>query len=374
MEDINAWQFGLVIVAGYLGAGIFQFPRELVDFAGPDALWAYLLLAAFFLGLFWLYLNVAEINPDRSFGSVLQSLLTPFVGWPIQAVRIGIHWILAMFVLANFGQVMHTFFLPSTPAWAVESALAGTAMYMVWFGTATFARTLETILLPTALGSILIGLLVAPRMREIWAVLPVGHLAVRPILAGAYHSAYIFVGFETLGQVYGHVRVDARKAAKRNAYIVFAVSVFLYGYGYAVTIGTEGPSALSRMQWPPVSALRLANLHGFFISKLGLLVVVLWGLLALAFVGARYWCVAQNLAENPDRELKVGRYHLMLVLAGATSGVGAQPLGNVNRLVHIFQTMGLPFMMVYLIVVPVTILSVHYLTRWRRSQKAQSSG
>lgn len=374
MEDINAWQFGLVVVAGYLGAGIFQFPRELVDFAGPDALWAYLLLAAFFLGLFWLYLNVADIHPDRTFGFVLRSLLTPFIGWPIQAIRIGIHWILSMFVLANFGQVIHTFFLPSTPVWAVESALAGTAMYMAWFGTATFARALETILLPTALGSMVIGLLVAPRMREFWAVLPVGHLAVGPILAGAYHSAYIFVGFETLGQVYGHVRVDARKAAKRNAYIVFAISVFFYGYGYAVTIGAEGPSSLSRLQWPPVSALRLANLHGFFISKLGLLVVVLWGLLALVFVGARYWCVAQNLAERPNRELKVGQYHLMLILTSVTSVVGAQSLGNVNRLVHIFQTMALPFMMVYLIVVPVAILSVHYLTGGHQSQKAQSSG
>lgn len=345
----------------------------MVDFAGPDALWAYLVLVAGFLGLFWLYLNVSEINPDRSFAALLRSLLTPYIGWPIQAIRIGIHWMLAMFVIANLGQVMHTFFLPSTPAWAVESALAGTAMYMTWFGTATFARTLETILLPTLLGSIVIGLLVVTRMRDSWAILPVGHLAIGPTLSGAYHSAYIFVGFETLGQVYGHVRVDRRKTARRNAYGAFGISALMYLYGYIVTIGTEGPSALARMQWPPISALRLANLQGFFISKLGLLVVVLWGLLALAFVGARYWCVAQNLAESPRRDIKVGRYHLMLALTAVTSVAGAQPLGNVVTLVHIFQSIGLPVTMVYLIVVPITILSVHYLTRGRRTPKAPSS-
>lgn len=361
------------MIAGYLGGGIFQFPRELVDFAGPDAGWAYLALAAYFLGLVWIYIQIAEIAPDRAFSSVINTVLTPVVGWPVQTVRLGLHLVLGIIVTANFGQVMHTFFLTSTPTWAIEASLVATGLYMAWYGTAAFARTLETILLPTLLGSVTIGILVISRMQESWAILPVGHLAIGPTLAGAYHSAYIFVGFETLAQAYGHVRVDRRKAARRNAYLVYGATVMLFAYGYAVTIGTEGPAALATLQWPPVSALRLANLHGFFISKLGLLVVVLWGLLALSFIGARLWCIGQNLAERPDRHIETTRYHVVLVLTAIATWSGAQALNNVVMLVHDFQVWGLPFVMIYLTSAPILLLSVARLTRGRRTAKAQSS-
>ncbi len=352
---------------GYLGLGIFQFPRELVDFAGPDAGWAFLLICLGFLGLLMLFLKVAAIDPDHALGYTLRRLLSPMVGWPLDAFRIVLHFMLAVLVVANFGQVMRSFFLIGTPAWAIEAVLVATSLYTAWYGTAVLARTIEAIFVPTLIGSIAIGALVVHQLRFRWAILPTGHLAVTPTLLAAYHSAYIFIGFEVLAQAYGHVRVDRRPAARRWLFILFATTVVFFAFGYVVTMGTEGPSALATMQWPPVSALRLANISGFFISKLGLLVVVLWGLFAMAFISIRFWCLAHDVGAKTYRVVPPTRYHGALIGVAVVVFAGAQGFRTVVGVVHVFQTWGLPIMMGYLVGLPALLLPA----AWWRDRRAE---
>lgn len=370
MDDINGWQFALAVVGGYLGGGIFQFPRELVDFAGPNAAWAYLGILALYTLLFWLFLHMARIDPARSVGATLRRVLTPVLGWPIQGIRLGLHFMLAVLVMANFGEVMRTFFLIGTPAWAIEAVLATVACYMAWYGTAVLARTLEALFVPTVIGSMVIGLLVVSRLRFSWALMPVGHLALAPVLAGTYHSAYIFIGFEVLVQLYGHVRVDRRQAAHRWLWALFGATAIFFAFGCVVAIGTEGPSALQEMQWPPVSALRLATISGFFISKLGLVVVVLWGIFAMAFVAMRLWCLAHLLVERENREVSVTWYHVAVIALSIAAWSVATTFHTVVGLVHFFQTWGLPVMMGYLVGLPILVLPVAW---WRRRRVRRAS-
>jgi spore germination protein KB len=351
------------VVASYLGGGIFQFPRELATFGGPDAGWSYLLLTAGYFALIYVFLKIAAIDPTHSFGRVTSDLLTPVLGLPIRWFRIVVHLLLAVVVVANFGQVLRTYFLMGTPQWALEGALVATALYTAWYGTAVLGRTLETGFVPTLLASLLIGLLVIGRMRFAWAILPTWHVALEPTLLGAYHSAYIFIGFEMVVQLYRHVRYDERQAAVRWALGLYTATAGFFAFGFVLVMGTEGPDALVQAQWPPVSALRLANLRGFFINKLGLLVVVVWGLFTMGFVAVRFWCLSHDLTETSDGRVTPLYYHLALVGTALTTLLISQLLSNVVVLVHLFQVWGLPIIVGYLVLMPILILPAAWLRR-----------
>lgn len=373
MDDINAWQFAVVVMASYLGGGLFQFPRELIDFAGPDAEWAYLLLSAVFFGILWLFLEIAAIDPDHSFAFLVNRLLTPLVGWPLQIFRIGLYWGLTVITLANFGAVMETFFLPSTPPFAIETVLAATALYVGWYGTAVLARTIETIFMPTLLGSLAIGLLLTPHFRYAWALVPSVHLASPTVLAGAYHSAYLYIGFEMVVQLYSRVRPERRQAARRWALGMFLLSVGFFGFGYVVSVAVSSPSGIASMQWPPVSALRMATLSGFFVNKLGLLVVVLWGLFSLAFIAVRFWAIAHAVAESANHQIATRRYHIVALATALTTLLGAHLISNVVILVNLLQVYGLPLFVSYLIGLPLLLLlanRVRLVFRHRRRRPA----
>lgn len=362
MEDINGWQFALLVVGGYLGGGIFQFPRELVQYGGSDALWAFIGIVALFALLFWLYVKVAALTVEQPLGVTMRQVLTPVLGWPLQLARLGLHFMLAVLVIGNFGQVMRTFFLMGTPAWAIEAVLAGVALGIAWYGTAVLGRTLETLFVPTLIGSVIIGFLVLHRLHYAWALEPSTHVILQRIMAGTYRSAYIFIGFEALVQAYAHVRVDRRRAARRWLWRLYIASVGFFAFGLVVTMGTEGPYGMPLMQWPPVSALRLADITGFFISKLGLLVVVLWGVFAMAFVAVRLWCLAQDFGQSHHTAGSWRYRWLLMGTALAVWGV-AQAFHTVVGLVAFFQIWGLPIMLGYLAAVPLLVLPAAW---WRQ--------
>lgn len=356
METINAWQFATAMIASYIGLGVFQFPRELMDFSDGEALWSLLLLSLVFFGILKLYMHLALQMGDQPIGPLLSDLFTPVGALPLRLIRFSIGVLLAASALANFGQVMRTFFLPGTPIWAIEAALMLTAGYMAWYGAAVVARTIETVFLPSLVGSIMIGFLVVHELHFLWALVPSTHIKVDALALGAYHSSYIYFSFDTILGLYPVVRPERRQAALTYATRMYLGTVGVFLFGLAIVVGTEGPSAVSLMQWPPVSALRLANARGFFISKLGLLVVVLWGLFILAFIGLRLWYVAYEVSLPSKQHVLVGRYHWVVIAVSVAIFIVAQTFGNVVVLVHVFQTWGIFAVTCYLVIFPLLVL------------------
>lgn len=353
MQTINAWQFTVVVLASYLGFGIYQYPRELVTFGGADAGWALIALSVVFWGILMLWFQVAHATRNQSLNQLWTETFSPWGAALLQIPRVMFHVAIGIAAVADFGQVMHAFFLPSTPVWAVQGALLATALYAAWYGVAVIARSLEPLVVLGFFASGLIGLLVVHEYRLTWAIWPSSHIAVMPTLAAAYHSAYVFFSFDVMTDLYSTVRPDQQKVTSRYIHVSLIAGVVAFVFGYVNIMATEGPYAtMFLMQWPPVSALRLADMRGFFISKLGLLVVVLWGLFTLALLASHLWYIAHDLAWRGRFELAGSRYHW--ILGGATVLVfaGAQFVPNVVILVHWFQTYGLPFGLLYLIAMP----------------------
>jgi hypothetical protein len=362
VRQISGSQFALMVTAAYIGAGIFQFPRELIVDGGSQAVWAFLLdCGAGVFGL-WLWLQVNHLQPSNQVSSFVNRYLTGVLGWPIRIVTVILHLALAMGVVANFSFVMTSFFLPGTPLLAIQIAVVLTAGYMAWFDTPALARVIEVIALPTTALSLIMGILLLPQVNSTYALVPSADLRLSPILLAAYHSFYIFWGYEVTVTLYPFVRDVERQWAERYAIRAMLAACLFFAFGYAITVGTEGPQLMAIAQWPPVSAMRLVNLPAFIINKLGLLIIVLWGLFAETFVATRLWCLAHDIM--PVFHAKTSRwYHGGLIVFAAVTVFAASQFPNVADLVVFAQTWITPAMAGYNFLIPPLILLGAFVVR-----------
>ncbi len=368
-QNISAGQFALMVTAAYLGFGIFQFPLELVKDGGPDAFYSLLLEYAAAMGGLWLMFRANRVVPGETMTGFGAKVLHPLVHWPLSILTIALHTALAASLVANFGFVMTAFFLPDTPDWVVRLALVATCLYMAWFDTPSLARTIQILLPLTMVLTLLLALLLVPKMTSGYAVIPSASIHVLPILYAAYRSFYIFQGFEVSVTLYPYMRPPERRRGEKYALWAMAFICVWFLIGFALVLGVEGPYFLVHLLWPPVSAMRLINVSGFIINKLGLLVIVMWGVFTLLFVSVRIWCLGHD-AMPILHQTSLTAYRLLVLGAGVAAYVGASLFPTVHALVQWFATYLLPTAIGYIYVVPLIVLLGAWLTR-RKQRKTQ---
>lgn len=370
-QNISAGQFALMVTAAYLGFGIFQFPLELVKDGGPDALYSLLLEYAAAFGGLWLMFRANRIEPGETMTGFGSKVLHPLVHWPLSMLTIAVHITLGACLVANFGFVMTAFFLPDTPNWVVRLALVATCLYMVWFDTPSLARTIQILLPLTMILTLLLGLLLVPKMTSGYAVIPSASIHVLPILYAAYRSFYIFLGFEVSVTLYPYLRPPERRRGEKYAFWAMAFVCVWFLIGFALVLGVEGPYFLVHLLWPPVSAMRLINVSGFIINKLGLLVIVMWGVFTLLFVSVRIWCLGHD-AMPILHQTSLTAYRLIVLSSVVVVYVVASLFPTVHALVEWFSNYLLPTAIAYIYGVPLIVLLGAWITR--RKQKKTKSG
>lgn len=370
-QTISAGQFALMVTAAYLGFGIFQFPLELVKDGGPDALYSLILeiLAAF--GGLWLLFRANRIQPGETMTGFSHQVLHPMIRWPISVITIAIHSALGACLVSNFGFVITAFFLPDTPDWVIRLTLVATCLYMVWFDTPSLARTVQILLPMTMLLTLLMGLLLVPKMTSGYAVIPSASIHVLPILYAAYRDFYVFLGFEVSVTLYPYIRPPERALGEKYTFLAMGVVGAWFIIGYALVLGVEGPYFMVHLLWPPVSAMRLINVSGFIINKLGLLVIVMWGVFTLLFIAVRIWCVGHDVM--PLFRLTSRTAYRLLAGGGAVViYLGASLFPTVHALVQWFATYLLPTAIAYIFLVPLIVMLGAWLTK-RKHQKSKAS-
>ncbi len=372
-QNISAGQFALLVLASYLGFGIFQFPLELVRDGGPDAFYALVLEILAALGGLWLTFRANRVQPGETMTGFATLVLHPIVRWPITILTVGIHVALGATLIGNFGFVMTAFFLPDTPDWVVRLTLVGACLYMAWFDTPTLARTVQILLPFTVLLTLLLGLLLVPKMTSGYAIIPSASIHVLPILSAAYRSFYIFLGFEVSVTLYPYLRSPERARGEKYALWAMGFTGIWFIIGYALVLGVEGPYFLVHLLWPPVSAMRLINVTGFIINKLGLLVIVMWGIFTLLFVAIRLWCLGHDVMPI-FHQTSIKAYRLMLLGSGVIVYIGSSLFPTVHALVRWFAAYLLPTTVVYIYGVPLIVLLGAWITKRKQRHKKTTSG
>ncbi len=369
-RHISPLQYAIIETTSFMGIGIFEFPRVLVMHAGSDVWWGFLAdwLAAY-VGA-WLLLKVAYVNPRETLLGAARDILSSTPYWIFGIADTVVHLILPVLAIAQFSFLVVTFFLPNTPIWLVDIALTAMSVYVTWWDLPALARTTQVIYLPVMAISVVLLTLLVPYMTDSYAAIPSLDLHVLPTLTGAFKSLYIFIGFEVIPIFWPYIRPDEQPRARRYTYLALTAAGVFYSAIIFATLTTENPWYLEHLQWPAVSALRLINVSGLIINKLGLLIVVLWGIVSLFFISIRFWAISHVIMPLIRRRTLTWYRGINVCLAVLVVGVSLR-FPNIRAVDTITKKL-IPPIIVFVYAYPVVYLIVARLLQHRRHHSSPS--
>ena len=354
---ISPRQFAVLVVTSFLALGLFQFPRELVGIAGPDSLYGFALDGGAALFSVWLHFQLSIRFPRATLGGVSRQLMGP-LSWPFLLYALILHGLLAVVTLSNFAFVMQTFFLNRTPVWALLLSALLAVTYVTSGGTTSLARTMEMVFLPTMVLSLFMGSMMIGRMRSTYAILPSLHIWVSPTVAGAYHAFYIFWGMESINMLFPYVEQRNQPRARRITYWAMLTAFGFLMVGYFVVLGNSGPGLMDHLFWPPVKVMRVISLNSFLINKLGLIVVLVWGVFVFGLVAVREWALAHLVMSAFGAKSNVF-YRRTAYAVGAGVFGGCLMIPNVVTAETITQAWLLPYGAAFLFGAPILLLGLN---------------
>ncbi|NMP21209.1 GerAB/ArcD/ProY family transporter [Sulfobacillus harzensis] len=357
LRRISAGQFATMMTAAYTGLGIFYFPREAVSSAGREGLYAFWLDGLIAFALMRLIFRTNRVAPNETLSGFASSLLSKPVGYLIGVYTIVYHLALVIAATVLFSMVLGNVFLPSTPIWAIDGALTLTAITMAWSGAAALARTLQASYIPLLVLTVLSISLAAVSIRHPTLLMPSGDISILPILKGAYRQFLIFIGFQLSVTLYPFVREGDQKKAERYSYYALFGIILALTMQYEVIVGVFGPTMTSQLRWPLASAYRIISISGFYISKLGTLLIVLWTIVVTAFVSVRLWCLAHDLSVFLKSFVSI-RYTLGLIIMGGLAFWGEILFPNAQVTNIWTERWLIPFGVGYLVGIPLLVLTV----------------
>ncbi len=362
LPRISAGQFATMVTAGYTGLGIFYFPRDAVSFAGRAGVYALWVdgLAAFVL--MRLIFRMSRLVPNETFAGFAPELLSKPVGYFVDAFSVVYHIALGASATVLISMVLGNIFLPSTPIWAIDGCLTATGAYMAWGGASGLGRTLQASYLPLLILSTLSISLAATSITHPELLVPSTHVAIVPLLQGAYRQFMIFIGFQASITLYPFIREGDRDRAERYSLYGLLGVVAALTLQYEVIMGVFGPEMISTLRWPLASAYRIISVSGFFISKLGTLLIVLWTIVVAGFISVRLWCVAYDLSSLTRTIRPIPFKWGVVMMAAAT--FGSALLFPNAKIADLFNERWLvPCGLGYLVITPLGTLTVASLRR-----------
>lgn len=346
-----------MITAGYLGLGIFYFPRPLVSAAGRAGIYGLWIDGLIAFGLMRLLFRMSHLIPNETLAGYASALLSKPVGYLLGVFTILYHLAIAISATVLFSFVLGNIFLPSTPLWAIDGILVLTGCYIALSGLAGLARTLQASYIPLLVITFFSAILASVAIRHPVLLEPGQDVAVLSVLVGAYHQFLIFIGFEVSVTLYPFVHNSQRAQAERYSYYALGGILVALTVVYEIVMAVFGPEAVSELRWPLVSTYRIISLSGFYISKLGTLLIVLWTIIIVAFVAVRLWCLAHDLMALL-RDVTPVSYQLSLVIMALTAISGALIFPNA-KIADIFNVrFVIPLGFLYLVGTPLVVLTV----------------
>lgn len=353
---ISPRQFAVLIITSFVALGLFEFPRELVVDAGPDSVYAFFLDVALAFVALWLHFQLAVRYPRSTLGDVSRRLIG-ILSWPFMLFNLALDGTLAVITITNFAFVMQTFFLNRTPAYVIITSAMLVITYVTSGGTTTVARTMEALFLPTAFLSSMLAAIMFPHMQSTYAILPSTHIWLSPMMSGAYHSFYIFLGMGAVNMLFPFVHPHQQAQARRLTYWALLGAAGWLFLGYVVVLGNSGPGLMAHLFWPPVKVMRTISLNSFLINKLGLIVVLVWGVFVFGFVAVREWAFTHVIMATLQWKGKTA-YRRLSYGVGAAILVASFAVPNVVAVEAIIQLWLLPIGAAFLFLAPIVLLAM----------------
>lgn len=275
-EPISRAQYFFLLAMALLAGGVYIWPQSVVLAAGQNAPYAIVASGALAATAVWLKTSWAGFAAGDTYVSALRNTWGRVLMWPILAVFLVLQLILAMTLLALFGQLMGNAFFQFSSQWLIKAVIAGTAGWIASKSLNVLARNVQfwyMVMLVLTLVLTAMGLRDASLWTSIWPTAP---FRLSPILFGILNVWYLWAEFGLITTLARHVRGTTLGQIRTIALGVIAMQTGILLVLFVLTEASLGPQALEALQWPLVFVFSNIDVSDFFISRIGGLVTIIW--------------------------------------------------------------------------------------------------
>ncbi len=358
--SIGGLETAILTAAAVFAAGVFEVPRLLVADSGRAAIVALVVTSLLVIAWTW---EMAR-RATRVEGRNLPRALVRRGGMAGRTWLIVLALVeagLAGAVLTSYAAMAAAVVLPGSPRLEIVALIAAAAYTAAHHRIEGLARTVYVAFMFAALPALLAFTLLLARGEQIATVWPGPHLAVLPILNGAFDGLLLYSGTAAIVAFLPVHKSKGVPGVVSGTLLAFALIVI----AFVATLATAGPNFVLTQVWPVVSALRTLVLASFVLNRFGLIVVLAWSAFALTFVAVHLWVATEYtcLAVGSD----TWRGPVALV-ASALAVFMSTRFASVAAFESFARGVVVPMVLAVLVI----WLALALVLTWRRPQKAES--
>lgn len=295
-QPLATLSFGLVLLATYLAPGYFTYPQDTVVDSALAAWPGLLMAAAASTASFAAVVGLSRRFPALRLVAVHRRVLGRVTGTLLAAGVLAEDLMLTAVLLRSTGDLMSSMFLFLTPVWVLMALAMATAAYTAAGGIAVVGRALPALVAVVAVASATFLVIAVKDVRYPWAVLPHAF----PVRAGAVaglHVVYALLGFHQILNLRPFLAREHRARATTVAWLGFTVVGLVLAATMAVVLGTLTPQGAALFLWPTASTMQLLRAPGFFIARVGLVVLAAWSAVSFTYLAVHLWGQSVTLAD-----------------------------------------------------------------------------
>jgi spore germination protein len=346
-------EFFFVTQAGILTLGLLTVPADLLGGAGRAWLFPLVINAGLTFFAAWVFVQLSLTFPGQISFAYLPRIFGPIGTWLIYALYFFFHMYLLAVGTQSFVLSLHPHVLFFTPHTVILAVFTLTAAYLAGLGLKGLARA-TVVVVPVSLVMFLFPLLLSFAHAEAVNLWPSLSEGAGPILGTATQVYYPFIAFDLVLLYAAFWDVPLRRA--RLIYWSLALTVLLLFVYVIAVVGTLGVEAPRRLVWPGLFLAETVRFPGFFLERMGFLVIISQMLLGCLFIAVHLWAVPLTLMQQ--LRLPRAAYRPLVWAFALVAFGGSLLIGNQQQIERQMRLIVSPAGLVAVVVIPLITLIV----------------
>lgn len=371
VEPIGPVEYFFLVAVSIVTGSVYIWPQALMSAAGPESDWAVVGSVVLALGMSTLSMIWLQVSPPGILVDHLQ-----YAWGPLRWLLLTIHALLCILldtaILTLFTQMLATAFYPATPLWVMKVLILGEAAWFSSRSLSTMARNVQFWFpLLTLTFFLLVGLSLI-QAHQWWALAPGSLKAAGPVGQGIVATWFLWKQNEVTTTLAHFVRPQKMAMIRRLTLGAILFQGLVVTLVYLITVGTLGPQAVTLLRWPLVYVLSNLSAHTFYLSRPGLIILLIWTGAMVLYLAGNFFCMGVNfsrlLTGSYNSSAKVIAVVALSIAAG--SFLINTPTQSTHLVLDIFDPIDLTYSFV---VISLSIILTLIVTAIRRRNKSQSA-
>lgn len=328
-NEITSGQAVILILSIQIGMGALALPSDIAKIAGYDG-WISILIA----GLLCFLITVAIILLCKRFEgiSILDIntvLFGRFVSFILNLALLLYLVLAAVSNLAFLASSVGVWFFRITPLWILTLYISIPSIYLAGKGLKGICRFnfLLVFIIPVLLSLVFLNI----RYFRITNLLPVGIHGMSNILGALPHTAFSYLGFETL--LFSFVYIKNKQYIIKHTAIGYLTVIFIFTFFFISNIAILGENLIIKRIVPFVGLARMVSVP--VLERLDLYYLVIWIAAMLLSINAYMFFVhdtAKKIFHLKSNKISLGIISGVIIVLASIIGRDSHTVFMVNHL------------------------------------------